>query len=31
MEWIDEPPEDVSQIAKLMRKMGAFYASFFRK
>lgn len=31
VEWIDLPPEDVSQISKLMRKMGAFYASFFRK
>ena len=31
VEWIDEPPEDVSEISKLMRKMGAFYASFFRK
>ena len=31
VEWIDQPPEDVSQIPKLMRKMGAFYASFFRK
>ena len=31
VEWIDRPPEDVSQISKLMRKMGAFYASFFRK
>ena len=31
VEWIDQPPEDVSQISKLMRKMGAFYASFFRK
>ena len=31
VEWIDRPPEDVSQLSKLMRKMGAFYASFFRK
>jgi len=31
VEWIDRPPEDASQISKLMRKMGAFYASFFRK
>jgi len=31
VEWIDQPPEDVSQISKLMRKMGAFYALFFRK
>ena len=31
VEWIDQPPEDVSQIPKLMRKMGAFYSSFFRK
>ena len=31
VEWIDRPPEDVSQIPKLMKKMGAFYASFFRK
>jgi hypothetical protein len=31
VEWIDQPPEDISQIPKLMRKMGAFYASFFRK
>jgi hypothetical protein len=31
VEWHDEPPEDVSEISKLMRKMGAFYASFFRK
>ena len=31
VEWIDQPPEDVSQIPKLMRKMSAFYASFFRK
>src|SRR5664280_3539611 len=25
MEWIDQPPEDISQIEKLMKKMGAFY------
>jgi hypothetical protein len=31
VEWIDQPPEDISQIPKLMRKMGAFYASFYRK
>ncbi len=31
LEWIDQPPEDISQIPKLMRKMGAFYASFYRK
>ena len=31
VEWIDQPPEDVSQIPKLMKKMSAFYASFFRK
>ena len=31
VEWIDQPPEDISQTSKLMRKMGAFYASFFRK
>jgi hypothetical protein len=31
VEWIDQPPEDITQVTKLMRKMGAFYASFFRK
>ena len=31
VEWIDQPPEDIYQIPKLMRKMGAFYASFYRK
>lgn len=31
VEWIDQPPEDINQVTKLMRKMGAFYASFFRK
>jgi hypothetical protein len=31
VEWIDPPPEDINQVTKLMRKMGAFYASFFRK
>ena len=31
VEWIDQPPEDINQVTKLLRKMGAFYASFFRK
>jgi hypothetical protein len=31
MEWIDQPPEDITQIAKLMRKMGAFYSSYVKK
>ena len=31
VEWIDQPPEDVFQIPKLMKKMSAFYASFYRK
>lgn len=28
VEWIDQPPEDITQVTKLMRKMGAFYASY---
>ena len=31
MEWIDEPPEDITQIEKLLRKMGAFYTSYIKK
>jgi hypothetical protein len=31
VEWIDQPPQDITQVTKLMRKMGAFYASFYRK
>ena len=31
MEWIDEPPEDITQIEKLLRKMGAFYTSYVKK
>jgi len=31
MEWIDETPEDISQIEKLMKKMGAFYTSYVKK
>ena len=31
MEWIDQPPEDITQIAKLLRKMGAFYSSYVKK
>jgi hypothetical protein len=31
MEWIDQPPEDISQIEKLMKKMGAFYTSYVKK
>jgi len=31
MEWIDQPPEDITQITKLMRKMGAFYSSYVKK
>lgn len=27
MEWIDQPPEDISKRGKLMKKMGAFYTS----
>ena len=28
VEWIDQPPEDITQVTKLMRKMGAFYTSY---
>ena len=31
MEWIDQPPEDISQIEKLLKKMGAFYTSYIKK
>jgi hypothetical protein len=31
VEWIDQPPEDISQIPKLLRKMGAFYSSYVKK
>jgi hypothetical protein len=31
MEWIDQPPEDITQIEKLMKKMGAFYTSYVKK
>jgi len=31
MEWIDQPPEDISQIEKIMKKMGAFYTSYVKK
>jgi hypothetical protein len=31
MEWVDQPPEDISQIEKLMKKMGAFYTSYVKK
>ena len=31
MEWIDQPPEDISQIEKIMKKIGAFYTSYVRK
>lgn len=31
MEWIDQPPEDISLIEKLMKKMGAFYTSYVKK
>jgi hypothetical protein len=31
MEWIDQPPEDISQIEKVMKKMGAFYTSYVKK
>jgi hypothetical protein len=31
MEWIDLPPEDISQIEKIMKKMGAFYTSYIKK
>ena len=31
MEWIDQPREDISQIEKLMKKMGAFYTSYVKK
>jgi hypothetical protein len=31
MEWIDQPPEDISQIEKLLKKMGAFYTSYVKK
>jgi hypothetical protein len=31
VEWIDQPPEDISQIPKLLRKMGAFYTSYVKK
>ena len=31
VEWIDQPPEDITQITKLLRKMGAFYSSYVKK
>jgi hypothetical protein len=31
VEWIDQPPEDISEIPKLLRKMGAFYRSYVKK
>jgi hypothetical protein len=31
VEWIDQPPEDISEIPKLLRKMGAFYTSYVKK
>ena len=31
VEWIDHPPEDISEIPKLLRKMGAFYSSYVKK
>jgi hypothetical protein len=31
MEWIDQSPEDITHIAKLMRKMGAFYSFYIKK
>ena len=31
MEWIDQSPEDISQIEKLMKKMAAFYTSYVKK
>ena len=31
VEWIDQPPEDISQIPKLLKKMGAFYTSYVKK
>jgi len=31
MEWIDQPPEDISQMEKIMKKMGAFYTSYVKK
>jgi hypothetical protein len=29
--WLDEKPDDINQIAKLMRKASAFYASYLKK
>ena len=31
LEWIDQPPEDISHIPKLLRKMSAFYTSYVKK
>lgn len=31
VEWIDKAPSDPLQIAKLMRKAGAFYSSYLKK
>lgn len=31
VEWIDQPPEDISEIPKLLRKMGGFYTSYVKK
>jgi hypothetical protein len=31
VEWIDQPPEDISQIEKIMKKMAAFYTSYVKK
>src|SRR5450759_4503116 len=28
VEWIDQLPKDITQVTKLMRKMGAFYTSY---
>jgi hypothetical protein len=30
VEWIDRPPEDITKIAKLIRKMGSFYTSYIK-
>jgi len=31
VEWIDQPPEDISLVPKLLKKMGAFYTSYVKK
>jgi hypothetical protein len=30
VEWIGQPPEDITKIAKLMQKMGTFYTSYIK-